>query len=531
MIKTLLNKQMSEIFKGYFYNAKKNEKRSKLSTTLFFIIYALVMIGVLGGIFGALAYLLCEPLASVGFGWFYYAIMSLIAIALGTFGSVFNTFSGLYLSKDNDLLLSMPIPVKSILISRLLGVYLLGLMYSAVVTVPTAVIYWIKGSVTVTSVIGGICMVLIVSVINLVLSCILGWGVARLSLKLKNKSFVTVFLALAFIALYYFVYFKAQQVITDIIENVAIYGNNVKENAKGMYYFGAAGAGEMVPLLVIIAIVAAITAITYVILEKSFIKIATSTGVTTKAKYVEKKVKSKGIFHAVLLKEFGRFTSSPNYMLNCALGTVFLPIFGVFMFIKGEDMMNLVLEITGSKDALFLIFATAVLIMMAMNDSATPSVSLEGKAMWLTQSLPIPSKMFLNAKMLVQILVAGVPALFTTTCIAIVWKGTVTETLLFFAAAIVGILFFATFDMVLGIHFVNLTWTSEIIPIKQSFGVLIALFGGWAVGAVWPLIYFLAKVKLAVELFVLIEVLVLAIATVGLYIYIMKAGTKKFEEL
>ena len=34
----------------------------------------------------------------------YFLIMGMIAIALGTFGSVFNTYSGLYLSKDNDLL-------------------------------------------------------------------------------------------------------------------------------------------------------------------------------------------------------------------------------------------------------------------------------------------------------------------------------------------------------------------------------------------------------------------------------------------
>ena len=40
----------------------------------------------------------------------YVAVMSLIALMLGVFGSVFNTSAALYLPKDNDLLLSMPIP-------------------------------------------------------------------------------------------------------------------------------------------------------------------------------------------------------------------------------------------------------------------------------------------------------------------------------------------------------------------------------------------------------------------------------------
>ena len=37
----------------------------------------------------------------------------MLAIVLGAFGSVFNTYSSLYLAKDNDLLLSMPIPVRT----------------------------------------------------------------------------------------------------------------------------------------------------------------------------------------------------------------------------------------------------------------------------------------------------------------------------------------------------------------------------------------------------------------------------------
>ena len=92
MIRLLLKKQMLEIFKSYFYDAKKNKRRSTVSTVAFFVLFALLMVGMLGGMFGGLAYLLCEPFYVAGFGWFYYAIMGIIGIALGTFGSVFNNF-------------------------------------------------------------------------------------------------------------------------------------------------------------------------------------------------------------------------------------------------------------------------------------------------------------------------------------------------------------------------------------------------------------------------------------------------------
>ena len=35
MFGILVKKQMAEIFRGYFYDAKKNKKRSKISTILF----------------------------------------------------------------------------------------------------------------------------------------------------------------------------------------------------------------------------------------------------------------------------------------------------------------------------------------------------------------------------------------------------------------------------------------------------------------------------------------------------------------
>lgn len=191
---------------------------------LFLALYVVIMVGILGGMFGFLSVTLCKPLAFMHMSWLYFLIMSLIAIALGAFGSIFNTYSGLYLSKDNDLLLSLPIPVGSILAARLASVYLLGLMYSAVVIVPAVVVYWIVTPVSVLAVIGSLLLIILISVIVLILSCVLGWCVAKISQKLKNKSFLTVFASLLFLAAYYFVYYKAQMIISDLIAHAQDYG-------------------------------------------------------------------------------------------------------------------------------------------------------------------------------------------------------------------------------------------------------------------------------------------------------------------
>ena len=63
---------------------------------------------------------------------------------------------------------------------------------SAVVIVPADIVYWIVVSASPAVIIGGILLTIQISLIVLIMSCVLGWCVAKVSLKLKNRSFVSV---------------------------------------------------------------------------------------------------------------------------------------------------------------------------------------------------------------------------------------------------------------------------------------------------------------------------------------------------
>ena len=169
MLRVLMKKQLAEVFKGYFFDAKKNRMRSKGAIAAYFLLFIVVMVGMLGGMFTSLALSLCGVLTDVGLGWLYFALMGGIAVALGAFGSVFNSYAALYLAKDNDLLLSLPIPVRTIITARLVNVYLMGAMYAATAVVPAVVVYWIVAGTTAARVIGGVLLLLIVTVIVMLL--------------------------------------------------------------------------------------------------------------------------------------------------------------------------------------------------------------------------------------------------------------------------------------------------------------------------------------------------------------------------
>ena len=232
MLKILVKKQLGEIFRSYTYDAKKNRARSKAATIGFFVFFVVLMVGVLGGLFTFLSLAMCGEMAQVGMDWLYFTIMTLLAAFLGIFGSVFNTYSSLYMAKDNDLLLSLPIPVRVIMAARLISVYLMGLMYSAVVYLPALIVYWVVVEMSAKTVLGGLLLLVLLSVFVLTLSCALGWVVAKISQKLKNKSFITVLVSLVFIGAYYFFYAKAQSLLAELLANAVYYGDSIRSAAK-----------------------------------------------------------------------------------------------------------------------------------------------------------------------------------------------------------------------------------------------------------------------------------------------------------
>ena len=490
MLKVLLKKQLLEVFKSYFYDAKHNKMRSKGGIVGYIIFFIVVMVGFLGGMFTMMALGLCAGLTQAGMGWLYFLLMGMIAIALGAFGSVFNTYSGLYLAKDNDLLLSMPIPVRHIITARLMNVFLLGSMYAATAFVPALIVYWVVAGATAANVVCGVLMYLVVAAIVLILSCLLGWVVAKISLRLKNKSFITVFISLVFVGVYYFFYFKARVLIADMVAHAGEYGAKIRGAANGLYLFGRMGEGDWTATALFLVGTAAVFALVCYLLARSFLKIATASGNSAKVRYTEKRAKQKSPFGAFLGKEFARFTSSPNYMLNCGLGILLIPACGVLLLLKGQELLAAVGTVFSEKpDAAAVLLCMALCLLSSMNDSAAPSVSLEGKALWIAQSLPAQGKTVLRAKTAAQLILSGIPMLVACVCAVLVIDASAAAKALIFGMPLVYAAFSAVVCTIIGVRMPILNWTNEIVPIKQSGGVLIAIFGSWAVVAVMSIGY------------------------------------------
>ena len=531
MLKILVKKQMAEIFRSYLYNAKKNKARSKLSIALMFILFGAIMIGLLGGIFTGVAWSM-RVLIEMELDWFYFLIFGGISIMLGAFGSVFNTFSGLYLAKDNDLLLAMPVPVGDIVASRILTVYLMGLMYGVTVAIPASLVYMIVAGPTAANVIGCLVWIIIISVIVLVLSCLLGYVVARLSTKLKHKNVTTVIISIVFIAAYYFFYFKASSVLQNILTNAVMYGESIKEHAYPVYLLGSMPAGNFMAMGVGLLISIVLLAVTWYVLSRSFLKIVTSTGKTERIEYKEKTVKEKSVFGAMLGKEFARFTGSANYMLNCGLGILILIAAGVVFLVKGSYFQSQLDMVFGEvADYMVVGLCGMICLLTSMNDMVAPSVALEGKNLWIARSLPVPTITILRAKLAVHLILTMIPTLFCSICAVIAFELTMTGGIFVIVVPQIFIVMSALFGLFMGLLNPNLKWTNEVYPIKQSFSVMAALFGGWIYSMGFLALFFFKGYELGASACLLMFIAVSAVLILILEIWLHKKAPQKFETL
>lgn len=531
MTKALFKKQMMEVFSWLYQNKKSGKNRSKAGIFGYAVLY-LFIFAMLGFMFYTVADMLCDPLVGAGLGWLYMALMGLIAVFLGVFGSVFNTYTSLYMAKDNDLLLSMPVPTGRILMIRLSGVFAMGLLYELLVMIPALIVWFMTARLNAAGVVFSLLIPLVQAFFVLTLSCVLGWVVALISSRLRRKNLVVVFLSLAFLAAYYYFYAKAYSMLAAILANPMGFGANIRRALYPLYHMGLAAEGNALSMAVFTAIAAALFGLVFLVLQRSFLKLATANRGAAKAKYREKAAKSGSMRGALLRRELRRFLGSSIYMLNCGLGIVLMPAAAVAVVLKGDTIQEMLTFVFGGKsDLVPLLAAAAICMVTTMNDMTAPSVSLEGKTLWLIRSLPVPAWDALRAKVELHLLLTLIPAAVLTACVEYVICPTAVFAVLIPVAVALFAVMMALAGLALNLKLPNLTWTSETVPVKQGMSVVLALFGGWAVVmALGALCWFGMRFLSPVTCLAAAAVLMAAVSAL-LYCWLRTRGVKIFETL
>ena len=180
------------------------------------------------------------------------------------------------------------------------------------------------------------------------------------------------------------------------------------------------------------------------------------------------------------------------YFWNAGLGLILLLAAGVASLIL-RDKLLVYLGMAGESIPLLPMAAAVICFCLCTCPIAAPSVSLEGKYLWILRETPISDHTLLWVKVGFQLLLTLPCTVIAGLCLSIalgfqLWQGAVLliATLLFAVGH-------AMFGMLMGLTFPKLDAVNETVVIKQSLATTLAMFVPMAVLAAAGGLYWLGS--------------------------------------
>ncbi len=487
MIKTLIKNRLTSVLSGVVTRSRdgKVKKAGKEKIIAFALVY-LMLAAVFAMFSFSMASMLAPVFIAAGADWLYFSMFILASVSVLFILSIFETKSELFDCKDNDLLLSMPIKPRDIVISRIFVVLIYNYLIQAIIIAPAVIVYALCSHNAVAT-IGFTVVSLFVPLFSTSLASGVGYLTALISRRLKNNSYATVAIAVVFLLVYFFGY----SYLMDGLNNMVAAGPEgltiTKENSPLLYAIGASALIEPLNFITVLSLSILSAAVALLVISKSYIRVVTDRHGIKRAVYKGETSKQKSTVLALSAKEFSRFTSSAAYMLNSSLGIIFEIILGVVAVVESSELLAFADASAGetgmaAADIICPVMIAAIFLLSSMNMISASALSLEGKNLWILKSLPIKSRDVLIAKTVPHIVITSAASLITSILFMIASAAPVKYWAFFILTPIVANVFSAFFGLVVNVRFPKFDYQNEAQPVKQSMPVFIVMMVQMLIG-------------------------------------------------
>lgn len=536
MLKSLIKIRLQGIFMRSMKGSKKQKITvGKIILMLFILAYIAVIFGMM---FGYMFDQILQPFIMIGFEWLYFGIMAVLVVLLCFIGSVFTTQQEIYGAKDNELLLSMPIKTRDILLSRIFVVLIINYVYEALVALPCFIVYFSQVPFHIIKLLLFIIVIITLPLLALTLSCVFGWLMAMIMKRIRNKTIITMIISLGFLGLYFYVINKLPDYLISLIANGKTIGEAIRNTLFPIYHLSIAiSETDIVSLILYLLCVLLPFALVIYLLSKNFISIATSKPLSKKVKLKDSDIKSSSQKLALFKRELKHFTSNPMVMLNAALGIAFTVVMAGALLVKGKELVDM-LEIIPSQfedminEFMVPLLCIAVIGTNSMNIISSALISLEGNRLWIIKSLPIKTKDILQSKLALHLALCIPPGLLFSVIGSIVFSLNVIDCLIVIIVPVVFTIFEALFGLLVNLWKPKFDWVNETVVVKQSASVMITLFSTMALVILIGICYigFFSDFMNA-KTYVYVCLVIFIIADLGCYYLLNTWGIRRFEEL
>ena len=441
---------------------------------------AMVLIAFLGlYMSGMYSSLLMSVLAPVHMESLVFLFMGMAALLGGLLFTAFAVKGVVFGGKDNDLLLAMPVSSTMLMAGRVSAIYLENLLFSFFILAPAgavcafmtqsgvghSLLFWARL----------LAAVLALPLLDTALSVLMGALVAFASAKLTKGGAVgqNIVMALYLVAVFWFAFN-----LNGMLEGLAADAMGVKESlswAAPLLWMADGILGDWGKLLAF----AACCIIPFVLvvfgLGRVYRKAVTAFAArSARNDYKLSAQSASGQKKALLRMELRRLFGMPMYFWNSCLGLIMLVAMGAAALVMREDL-RMYLGLLEDFPRMPLA-ALMIGFCLSMTVIAAPSVSLEGKYLWILREAPVDEGALLGLKTGFELMFSAPCAAIAGACLTIALELSPLEGAVLLLAALLFCAAHAAFGMLIGLTFPKLDAVNETVVVKQSLAVMLGMF-------------------------------------------------------
>ncbi len=451
---------------------KLKENKSKTTSFLVFVTLMGLLFTFISVIYNVIFVFLCNEMqihcieSTVMMGGI--ATMLVLSTAVVRAKSVFE-------AKDYEMLRSMPIKKSYIITAKIINMYVIELIYTAVIMIPNGVILAIMGN-GIIHIPSSLVITLLLPGLPIVVGSLLGLC-ASLFFDSSKLGYVLS-------TLFYFAFFVCIFVLSFTVGNSSDDLENMSEMFAVFGYLSPTLrfvklAFTQNPLwyLAFVGVNVALLLITVALIACLFDRVYENRNLAkSKKQYKVEKITNKGEFKTLFAHEAKRYFSMRNYLLNTAMSGILTV--AALAFISYSIMSDLTAVEPEAIEFIRIYAYISVLLMTVIMGIATPasvSLSVEGKQFYLIKSLPISYVTLAKVKILFSTLVMSVFTVIASVVTVVFIQPDIINSLFIIIAPVVYNLGVSSLSLFINMHFMKLKWNNEVEVVKNSGSVIVCM--------------------------------------------------------
>lgn len=450
----------------------KKERRKKLAGK---IALFLCMLFVLPA-FGVYAYMFASGMQSLGQIGLFPAMMLGGLCVMTLFTSMSFANGTLFGFKDYDLIVSLPVTHTQIAASRLLLAYVFTVLFDSMILLPCGAVYayLVRPAAAFYPIF--LLTMLAAPIVPMIIGSIIGVVIARILSFIKGGKYFQMLLTCALCLGSMSMAMNMEALMeSGAFANIGVMIGNIMNRIyplTNIYVSAVRDLSWMSTAVFVLLAAAALLAASW--LMGRFMPQINTALTTTRArgKFHMRGMKIASPLMALYKKEFGRYVSSVIYLFNTAFGLLMALIGVIVLFVKGGEILPQImtaLYVMGM-DPSVVVYALGYIgaFMIATCYTTGVSISLEGKNLWLIQSLPVKGGDVLMSKMMVNLTLTVPTSLIIGIGGGLALSLSVGEMALLTLFELAYALCTAAVGLMINLKNHSFDWTNEAAVVKQS---------------------------------------------------------------